>query len=549
MSFLSGITGATIAPSVPQPTAPKPTGGFLSNVQLPNAAAASRAGTVQRETGASQVSRANSDYANSFKGLATNTVKGLWNASGIPQQFNEGVAASKDKTPGFSGTVGRLSGVASAVSAPLAPVFNPVGAVGKVINAAGNALAGPNPGTKLPNGGKPYLFGVPSDPTKVQRFANSPAGIKTANVAGNVANLANIAGVALGAKEAFTPKVKGGFLDTVDTPAKAEAPAAKPEPAAPAEKPIAQAHAEYAKQQGYKPVETPAAEAPKSPATPRAGEAVQTADESAYQSHSGKFGDTERIPSRIQNNKDSIESLKYQLKTTSPKDGDIKAEIRDEIDQHESWNQDAQKFYDNQQSIKNTPKPESTTEGVGNIKPVEGEGEFHTAGSAASAVASMTKDELIGQVKDLPGFHSENWGHQSDFAADTVTRLNTLQDNIDILEGKKPLPKGMLGSAFTTAAKNYAKLTGNGELAAAVAHSELHLQVSRAAQEMGYLGANADPVDPVRVGREVESARQAVARPEQARQAVETARAARRSTTTITRPRVKEFLKSIECGY
>lgn len=457
-------TGGSIAPTQPK--------SFLSSVVPPSATgptpAQTRAYNVTATTGASQIARANSDYANSFKGQAMNTLKGLWPASGIPEQFNQGVVASKDKTPGFLGTLGRIGGVATAVTAPLAPVFNPAGLMGKGINAAGNAFANaPRLNPKVPTALESYGKDLSSSPPGTN---DQPE-----RILGGIANAANIAGTVLGAKEAFTPKVKGGFLDTVDTPAKTEAPAAKPEPTAPAEKPIAQAHAEYAKQQGYKPVETPATEAPKSPATPRAGEAVKVMAETA------------------------------------------------------------------------TPKPESTTEGVGNIKPVEGGGEFHTAGSAASAVASMTKDELTTQVKDLPGFNAENWGHQSDFA--TTVATGDRQTLLDMLGDKKPLPNGLLGSALTTAAKNLAKLTGDGELAAAVAHSPLHLQVSRAAQEMGYLGANADPIDQVRLGRDVERAREAVARPERARQAVETARTARRSTTTITRPRVKEFIKSVTCGY
>lgn len=40
---------------------------------------------------------------------------------------------------------------------------------------------------------------------------------------------------------------------------------------------------------------------------------------------------------RIENYKEDILSLKHLLKTTSPKDGDIKAEIREEIADLERW--------------------------------------------------------------------------------------------------------------------------------------------------------------------------------------------------------------------
>lgn len=145
-----------------------------------------------------QVSEANAKYMNSFPGLAMSTLKGLWSATGIPQQFEQGVQQSQQtQQPGqnkFESGLNQASGVATALTAPFAPVARAVG-------AGINAIAKP-------------ISNIPA----VQKFSNTPAGIKTARVAGDVANAANIAGTALGAYEAFTPKVKGGFLDSTITP-------------------------------------------------------------------------------------------------------------------------------------------------------------------------------------------------------------------------------------------------------------------------------------------------------------------------------------------
>lgn len=59
-----------------------------------------------------------------------------------------------------------------------------------------------------------------------------------------------------------------------------------------------------------------------------------------------QYGDTYKIPQRILNNIETVEGLKYILKTTSYKDDDIRAEIRQEIEDLKHWNIKAKSFYD-----------------------------------------------------------------------------------------------------------------------------------------------------------------------------------------------------------
>lgn len=87
------------------------------------------------------------------------------------------------------------SGIASAVSSPLSPLFAPVNkAISAVADKVGNIPA-------------------------VQKFAMSPAGKTTARVAGDLANAGNVAGTIAGVDQIVkaAPKVSGAVADTSKT--------------------------------------------------------------------------------------------------------------------------------------------------------------------------------------------------------------------------------------------------------------------------------------------------------------------------------------------
>lgn len=262
MGFLDSVQipgGAQ--PPVATPTPVKPGGSFLSGIKQPTATATSLAAHNSQVNAAAQVSKANADYANSIPGFAANFGKAAWNASGIPDQFNQGVEQAKENLPTWAGgtaeghqgpikaaesALGAGSGVATALFSPLAPIFKPLG---QGVQAAGEALSN-TPGARA--------YGA--------KYANLPANQKTGaeRVIGGIANAANIAGAVLGGVEAFSPKVKGGFLESTKLPVESDAaehPVNISKPATeaklpPAYKPVRlseASHADYAKAEGYEP--------------------------------------------------------------------------------------------------------------------------------------------------------------------------------------------------------------------------------------------------------------------------------------------------------
>jgi hypothetical protein len=50
------------------------------------------------------------------------------------------------------------------------------------------------------------------------------------------------------------------------------------------------------------------------------------------------FGETTKIPERIKRYLEDIEDLKQLLKITSKKDNDVKREIKEEIYEHQNFN-------------------------------------------------------------------------------------------------------------------------------------------------------------------------------------------------------------------
>jgi len=68
-----------------------------------------------------------------------------------------------------------------------------------------------------------------------------------------------------------------------------------------------------------------------------------------------QFGDTVKIPQKIQNNLETIDGLQQILKETSSKDSDVRAEIREEIAALQDWNKKSKAFYDAQFTKSNSP--------------------------------------------------------------------------------------------------------------------------------------------------------------------------------------------------
>lgn len=118
-------------------------------------------------SGGSPIKAAASAIGSGFQNLANAP-------SEIANQFKAGVTQSKTGGTGAEDTLGKLSGIATAVSSPLAPVFKPLL---EVIGDIGNRVG---------------------DSSTVQNFAASPAGEMTSRVATDVGNAANVAGAALG---------------------------------------------------------------------------------------------------------------------------------------------------------------------------------------------------------------------------------------------------------------------------------------------------------------------------------------------------------------
>lgn len=138
--------GGSFLPEVSAPTKPSG-GGFLSEVGYDP-----QAYSQYIDKGKEQVAKAQSDYANSPIGLATNTIKNIpsqvggeiYNAwkSGAQQELTGGAEVGKSFQKGDIGGVasGALKVGAGAVNAtfsPLAPVFKPIG---DAIQAAGDAI-------------------------------------------------------------------------------------------------------------------------------------------------------------------------------------------------------------------------------------------------------------------------------------------------------------------------------------------------------------------------------------------------------------------------
>lgn len=241
-------------------TPAKPTSSGLPNLL---ATKYSPAGQAAAATSSNAVAaRKASDDANSLPGIVKNTILGLpaavagevtdqWK-SGQQQVDQPFIDKGANGSPGLGGAaMGALnvgSGLATKLTAPLAPVFKP-------IEQATNFI-----GDKISN--------IPA----VQKFSNSPSGQVTAMLADIVAKGANVAGITIGGLEALRGKAPVGDVlppkipvklpvasESVETNIPVHTPLVE-KPLPPAFKPVTlpeASHAEYAKSQGYEPYTPP----------------------------------------------------------------------------------------------------------------------------------------------------------------------------------------------------------------------------------------------------------------------------------------------------
>jgi hypothetical protein len=140
-------------------------------------------------------------------------------AGGVKNAFNQGVGQAADAineigTPSNQNPIVRgvekglklESGVASAVTSPLAPLLAPVG---KAVQAYSDfASSDQNPFVKYSPGGEKGL----------QDFANSPTSEATSRVAEDLSNAGNVAGTILGVDQAVkVPKTVGNAANALKT--------------------------------------------------------------------------------------------------------------------------------------------------------------------------------------------------------------------------------------------------------------------------------------------------------------------------------------------
>lgn len=506
MSFLDSVSipgGAT--PTV-TPTTPASTGGFLNSVKLPTAAQTARVNTANNIGAQAATSRVAANQAGSFGGMALNTLKGLWPASGIPEQAEQGAQQANDTSnPGPEGTLGRLSGIATVLSSPLAPVFKPVG---QVINKVGTALANTR---------------SPAQNAMLEKFANSPAGVKTSRVATDVANAANVTGTILGGIDAvhgFTPKVKGGFLDTTETPATPKPPEGEPPGAPPTAKPVvktpAQAHAEYATKMGYEPY-TPHDQLPVIQTGPKADNGLPSIQTEAPKTPAVK-GDLTVHP--VEETPKPTPTSRAGEPTTKTVTEAAKPEVP-----------------------YSTEKPGEP--GYKPLSPVESTGETRTPTLSTKVNANYDHDE----VKDLPGYNKANWDQQRSFAQDILT--NEPDKALRIATTEEAPPPHVLASAVFKEVEDQAMAKGDGETMTKLAQSPIALERTRMGQEIGYLSQRSDlsPVDKI---QEVAEAREGDAKVKSvprrlSRETPALQRSIRESAPT--KDDWSKFIDDIKCGY
>lgn len=473
MYFLTDVSvpgGGSAPKPTAQPSGYQPKGSFLSRVVASSPAEQARSARLNTVTRNATQAQNEANAANSFGGKTENFIKGLWPASGIPEQFQEGVAQIKSGLPSRFGGTGDISpdvkggqraiqagegalnlgsGIITAISSPFAPALK---YLGMGVNAVGGAASN-----------------IPA----VQRFANTPAGETTARVAGDVANASNIAMGVVGGAEGFRSAVRGGFLEragvakpTEEATAPTEKPqASKPSPAA---QRVRQSHEEYARSQGYEPYK-PDNELPTIKMGPKGESKLPTIQMEGRSA-----------PTRTMREDLRVEPIK---ETPKPPTRSVEAPARSEVPY-------------------SADRP--TSRGNSPLQPVESTGPHRTSTLASKVDAKAVAEGLHAKVEDLPGYNKTNWDDQGRFATDLVN--NEPDKAIRILRGEEEPPAHVLKTAVFTALEQKAIKTGDGALSLALKDSPINLATVRMGQETGYLSQR-DPLSPVEHIQSVENAR------------------------------------------
>lgn len=499
MSFLSSVKvpGAVTAIA---PTSPTPKGNFLSSIKI---AKSPQAITQNNDFEArAQVAKANSDYANSFTGLAVNTFKDI--GSKISEQWNSGqeqidqpfVAAQKAKATGvpltqiqrLEGSLSAGSGVITKLSAPLAPVFN---LLGLGVNKVGNRLE----------------ERIQQQHPEFEKWAASPQGETAIRILTDITNAANVAGAVVGGAEAaFRPKVKGGFLESVKTP---EAPPTEPPPSGPVglSKPLAQTHAEYSKSMGYEPY-VPDKELP----------VIQMGEKT----------------------KGGLSTIQTEAPTARPVKGDVTFEpIKEQIPVTAPTSKPDVPF------VPETPKmaPEGST---APLKPVASLGEARTSTLASKVNAAAVGKKLSEGLGDLPEYNKVNMKEQAQFASDLVH--NEPDKAMRIAMGQEPPPAHILPESVFTAVEDAATKAGDVETLRKLAvESNLSTQATAMGQRIRAL-AERDSDSAVAKIQEVKNTRATRATPKRVKTTVEEIKSAVKKSAP-SKTDWNSFVESISCNY
>lgn len=495
---------------------------------MPTPADSARAANVSSADGQAQIAKANSDYANSFGGMAKSFVSGLWENSGIPEQWQSGQEAidkpfiQKGQQGGklspaqiAEGVISAGAGTLMKLTAPLAPIFgntgpkDPVG-LSQAITAIANA-----PALKTPAG--------QAQAKRFQEFASSPNGAKAIRLAQDIVNASVIAGGIADGAEGFKPKVEGGFLETTDASGATEAPKTQsteapkptPKPTAPT-KTLAQSHADYARSQGYEPY-TPHEQLPTIDMGPKAESrepVIQT-------------GETPKTTPKPVAGDLHFEPVKP---ATTPAVRSTPLESRPEVPFSAEHAAPSEGAY--------SP-----------VKPVASLGETRTP-TLATKVRTQAIEKGLADTSEhlsqLPEYNKANMHEQRQFASDFVA--NEPDKAFRVAMGKELPPNHIIPEMVFAAVEKDAQIRGDGEMLNTLSNkSALTTQASAFGQRIRAL-AERDDTSPVRAIQDIQRARSSRATTTRVRAVRDEVRTAVRRSAP-SHDDWSKFVEDITCNY
>lgn len=539
-SSAPSIFGGAPAPAAAAPAAASIFGAAPTPVQQQQA-------KVANITQEAQVAKANSDYSNSFTGLALNTIKGLWTASGIPQQFQSGQdqvdSAFTDAAnqPGgkdtpvqaAEGALSVGSGLITKIFSPLAPVFN---VISKAVTDTGNEVSNGSPTLEnnpviqkiaeaLPDG---LVNGF--SPAAIQKFANSPAGDMTTRIAQDVANASNVSLAVFGGIEGLKATLRGeqplptpeevaeatngavatenGAVASETTPAESVAPV----------KTLSQSHVDYAKSQGYEPY------------TPNEDLPVIDAGKPA---------------------KSELPTIQTEAPAVRPVKGDLTIEpIKQTPPQRFSAPFVAEKAPSAAVEGDKTPT-EGSAPAV--LKPAESLGETKTSKLASGVNENAVAKKLTDTLGDLPEYNKVSMKEQAQYAADLIA--NEPDKAMRIAMGEEAPPAHILPEAVFTALEDKATSEGDVDTLQKLAtKSNLSSQATAMGQRIRALGER-DDLSPVSKIQELKDTREDAIENKKPGTIAKTRKTIADSITTeikkatSTRQSWEDFAKQISCNY